>query len=78
MSKFSELQGLNLNGFKPYFKQSILVNGKQTTLYFLGKQAGKMYVNVRAVLSDLEFLIEKGLTDTNTYHTIYGELADKG
>ena len=80
MTKFSEVKGMDLNGFTPFFKQEVLGSkGRKTLLYFLSKgnhQDG--FKEIRGTIESLELLTRLEMSDSKDYQLADGSgLADR-
>ncbi len=58
MEKFTELNGLKLDGYTCYFKDI----SKKPAIYHLKKKEGNGYFVIKSYLIDIEYCIEHGIS----------------
>lgn len=76
-AKYLDLEGKNLNGYKPFYFQEVkLKGGHVTQLFFLTKPTPKGFMTIRSLTEEVEELTAKGITDFNTYKLTTGGFAD--
>lgn len=73
MSKWNELDALNLNGFTAYLREAVRVDGKVVFIYELSRGDNATgFQHCRGFLGELEWLTANGYTNSNSYRKSNG------
>lgn len=66
--KFHELSSLNLNGFIPFYRDQVLIEGEVHERFYLATSSAEgFYAEIVALLHNVEAQCVSGRTDTNEY-----------
>lgn len=72
--KFKELANLNLSGFIPFYRDQVISKGQVYERFYLATLSAEgFYVEVVALLHNVEAQCASGRTDTNKYQLL-GEI----